>query len=1145
MPRGKRKVVHKPKENDSKRRSRRTSKAHTSPGPSVIASLEIARQYETPQVSSRKKRKVQTKPPPLPKQVDKVDDEEETSTEDEVEEDEYIDPTTPKNPNSEEENSETEDDYVEQKLPKKKGKQSKTTGSSIGQTKQKTNRTKSAEAPLKSPVDVDNRYGTTKERTCPHCKRILSSLHGLAYHLKHQVCRRAEGGDAHYRIPAEVQNAIIETKGTKVPFLPIRTGVKFVVPIYGVVQVVGDDRAPMDFGRTLVTQKDRASAHKLNARMNKVHSKARKKRRLLQIQRMRGSGESKFMTVNSEQFQHLLFQKAHLRRIYEEQNSHVTSKSLSAHHYFSSSAILMRGLNANTLPTKKKQVDVGVDRSVPPDSYPERIVECVLIQDVRPRITHLDDEEHDEVNLMKANNARKAVRQERNAAKRKKSNLGIPNEPVADSSIRCYIQRKLLTELYSPDIPLFICETCGKHYDSVVGFKAHVDSRACIREWEYAEEEFNNREGMAAEINASKKLVAKRKNPSAKESDVASLKSAQSTTKADSIILSSPKAKNEEEEEEEQYLPPAAKALFHVEYDKAHPSRRPQPPPMAVATISTFDPKTSAMYPSVLLTLGPLLNIAGAKSEGTTMTRRKRRGVDFTKIHMDVTDSKDESNQDAPAVVLKAKPEKAKRISNRQGLFQPKVCEDITHVIKEIDSGRFPSLTRFYGTHSDECCVPYCKSTSTLYCCEFCSNVSHVDCLERKVVVKNLDVNGDFMCHVCLRTILSRLARHDRRLRKKKELEKKQKYLFVPKPVHPPKTVNPLKFDPTKTCVYPEVYMSLGYLRKGAKVSILPKSLKQRARLKAKIDPFITSANRQNFEASEDGHESDCCKSDRDDMDDDEALYLKVVIKPDALQTPTNQVLVETQIKSKAMVYPPPLALPQPVTHKPSVIIDTVVLAEEIHTGRYPSMNRYEGSHDSKCIVCKTGGGGTDALNQLYMCEFCSNAEHMPCLKSRVAIQDIDPEYDDFMCHKCVQTVVARRVRAEGRRLEKRSEALEKAGIANNPFYSANSSLPATSAVNIQKDVEWSDRDFESHDVSFEPCPFGGLGGLVCCAHCTDVYSRFLADTTVEMESQMLARDGREVSEMLELLEDAKMRLQQSVELSEANDIRRRLLSYT
>ena len=98
--------------------------------------------------------------------------------------------------------------------------------------------------------------------------------------------------------------------------------------------------------------------------------------------------------------------------------------------------------------------------------------------------------------------------------------------------------------------------------------------------------------------------------------------------------------------------------------------------------------------------------------------------------------------------------------------------------------------------------------------------------------------------------------------------------------------------------------------------------------------------------------------------------------------------------------------------------MDIQPLVEEIRAGRYPSMKVYNGDHLNICFFCKTQDD--NVLN----CEFCSNSEHLGCLKTKVCIRDPEPG-DEFMCHRCLQTVLNRRSRAERRRLEKLNDALK------------------------------------------------------------------------------------------------------------------------
>lgn len=221
------------------------------------------------------------------------------------------------------------------------------------------------------------------------------------------------------------------------------------------------------------------------------------------------------------------------------------------------------------------------------------------------------------------------------------------------------------------------------------------------------------------------------------------------------------------------------------------------------------------------------------------------------------------------------------------------------------------------------------------------------------------------------------------------------------------------------------------------------------------------------------------------------------------------------------------------MTPKPSepVVIDIRPLVEEVRAGRYPSMKVYNGEHLDICFLCKTPG------EDVYHCEFCVNSEHLNCVKSKVTIQDPDPD-DDFMCHRCIQTVLARRARAEKRRLEKLNEAMKENGVSSHGI----SLEQAKNAAKLKREVIWSQSEFDSHIMSYSKCPNGGPGGLICCGPCTASYSRLLSETAKEMEVQTLSGIGREVSELLELLHDAQVRLKEAVDISNSNDIRRDMI---
>lgn len=170
---------------------------------------------------------------------------------------------------------------------------------------------------------------------------------------------------------------------------------------------------------------------------------------------------------------------------------------------------------------------------------------------------------------------------------------------------------------------------------------------------------------------------------------------------------------------------------------------------------------------------------------------------------------------------------------------------------------------------------------------------------------------------------------------------------------------------------------------------------------------------------------------------------------------------------------PPPKPLPP--------IIDTRALADEIDSGRYPSMKRYtEDNHSEYCAICRDGG-------DLVCCDFCSNAEHLTCIRTRFTVKNPEPE-DDFLCHKCLMRCLMRRNRAEKRRLEK-----------------------------LQRDEQrLQEKQLEER--------------------------RLNPGIQKGMEYPYMAARGQDVSELVEILQDAQTRLKQALATSKMNNIRRKAM---
>jgi hypothetical protein len=144
---------------------------------------------------------------------------------------------------------------------------------------------------------------------------------------------------------------------------------------------------------------------------------------------------------------------------------------------------------------------------------------------------------------------------------------------------------------------------------------------------------------------------------------------------------------------------------------------------------------------------------------------------------------------------------------------------------------------------------------------------------------------------------------------------------------------------------------------------------------------------------------------------------------------------LKTQDGNETVPPPPPPSQPQfeevvtPLdTFVPSLdlstmppVIDTRVFVAEVEAGRYPSIKRYSGPHDNCCAICKQIElPSLPGQVQLLPCDFCKQSVHFACIRTKWTVKDPEPE-DDFLCHSCIQVVIARRNRAEKRRLEKLS----------------------------------------------------------------------------------------------------------------------------
>jgi len=110
-----------------------------------------------------------------------------------------------------------------------------------------------------------------------------------------------------------------------------------------------------------------------------------------------------------------------------------------------------------------------------------------------------------------------------------------------------------------------------------------------------------------------------------------------------------------------------------------------------------------------------------------------------------------------------------KKNSAEQQKLDTTILVDVSVLVEEIDTGRYPSMKRYKGAHQDFCVV--CKSQEGVkYCCEFCPQTNHMQCLKSKVNVKEPKLEDDFMCHSCIQRSLARRARAEKRRLAKRDV---------------------------------------------------------------------------------------------------------------------------------------------------------------------------------------------------------------------------------------------------------------------------------------------------------------------------------------------------------------------------------------
>ena len=434
---------------------------------------------------------------------------------------------------------------------------------------------------------------------------------------------------------------------------------------------------------------------------------------------------------------------------------------------------------ADSKPEQLGEVKRLEDPLAPPDSFPDRIVECILIPDARPRRSKCgrEDDDSDEEEGDKKN---------------------APDEDTTSSSQqphfpsrKLYLTRRMLTEKYDEDETVYSCKLCGQTFNCAPSAKYHQENKPCVRRGKLAKE---RRESLAKSIET--KMVSILRPPTLRKTarptksqrrvgigmypevllclgfklvrDGANEQTDLSKYYRHQTTPASPPAKRQkrnpsQQEKTKKKSPPSAQSLPVDGKEKAS----------SVSTVTPSQKESLAVrkgsdpdHPDeVLRSLQEELNAMQRKAAD------QQHGSMYAEVYHSL---KFQYPGRKPGTYLgnritlvkrrrrKSKPKPAPPAMN---VNLPPII-DIQALSNEVDSGRYPSMNRYTeGDHGDFCLL--CKDGGSLLCCDFCSNVEHLRCIRTKFTVKDPEPEDDFMCHKCIGLVLTKRTRAEKRRRQK------------------------------------------------------------------------------------------------------------------------------------------------------------------------------------------------------------------------------------------------------------------------------------------------------------------------------------------------------------------------------------------
>lgn len=369
------------------------------------------------------------------------------------------------------------------------------------------------------------------------------------------------------------------------------------------------------------------------------------------------------------------------------------------------------------------------DPAEPPDSFPERIVECVLVPDTRPRIVGREGTNH-------------PVQEKEQEGTSLTSTVAQQHCPT-----KLFLQRRVLQEPYHVDGLVYLCQFCNMKFGNQPGQKYHVDNNVCLKRGIANKEK---RKAMEKKISKGAKSVPE-------------VQIAPSTR----ICTKKPKRK-----QDQGMYPEVLIALgFQVLPEKVEN--------VLLLALSQDDADEPENVPDLVSPEEELQNLQAELKNIELKADIQKYGSMYSEVYRSLGFRKPGERKVPNRVNDVGTKKRRRRASKPKPVPPPKPLPpiiDIQALVDEIDVGRYPSLGRYKGdAHQDRCSI--CKDGGDLYCCDFCTQVEHLSCLRERFTVKEPEPDEDFMCHNCIQSVLGKRKRAEKRRALKQEQEEEGRRL--------------------------------------------------------------------------------------------------------------------------------------------------------------------------------------------------------------------------------------------------------------------------------------------------------------------------------------------------------------------------------